>query len=644
MTEVQNDVIISPTQVMKPKQNPSVMAEDGELSPAGGRPCSPGRLSRQTFRSPRHFRSLLDGLVALRQEGILFDVVLLVEGRPIQAHRILLAASCDYFRGMLAGGLREAQQTEIPVLGVTFRAMTKLLDFLYTSEIQLDVDSVQEVLVAATLVQLENVIGFCCDFLLSWLDENNILEVLKLADMYGLRQLEAGVHSYILRHIQTLYPTEAYRRLPQDQVLRALSSDQLEVKSENQVYQAALHYYYSPEQVETDQVCLQGDLKMLHAVRFCLIEKQVLQRLSGRLEACPLKDSVTAALRYHEQELWRPVMQGPLTQPRTTLDCILGFGGMFTSGSLTESEHLFQVFHPSWGEWRTLPAAHAPCMSNQGIALLNDFVYLVGGDKNTSGFRAETRCWRYDPRQNSWCCVQPLQQQRADHCVCVVGGRIYAVGGRDYSSELDSVERYDPHTNTWDFVAPLRREVYAHAGAVLDGKMYVTCGRRGSAYLKETQCYDPEAEGWTACAKGPVERAWHAMAAVNGRVYVIGGSNDQQQYRRDVLKLACFNPSTDTWSLMTPLPAGHGEPGVAVLGARIYVLGGRSHDKGNRMKYVHVYDTDTGEWEKETDFEDRVSGLAACVAPMPSSVVAQARTWEQSAEVVMENSEDSNTA
>lgn len=67
------------------------MAEDGRAG-------SSGRPGRRTYRRSAHFRSLLDGLLALRQSGILFDVVLLVEGRPIQAHRILLAASCDYFR------------------------------------------------------------------------------------------------------------------------------------------------------------------------------------------------------------------------------------------------------------------------------------------------------------------------------------------------------------------------------------------------------------------------------------------------------------------------------------------------------------------------------------------------------------------
>lgn len=41
----------------------------------------------------------------------------------------------------------------------------------------------------------------------------------------------------------------------------------------------------------------------------------------------------------------------------------------------------------------------------------------------------------------------------------MLAGCIYAIGGRDYVSELESVERYDPQTNTWDFVCPLKREV-----------------------------------------------------------------------------------------------------------------------------------------------------------------------------------------
>lgn len=85
---------------------------------------------------------------------------------------------------------------------------------------------------------------------------------------------------------------------------------------------------------------------------------------------------------------------------------------------------------------------------------------------------------------------------------------------------------------------------------------------------------------------------------------------------------------------------------MAVLDGSIYVLGGRSHDRGNRMKYVHVYNTDADEWETEAEFKERVSGLAACVVLMPHAVIAQASCEEPTkascGEVDMDNSEDSS--
>lgn len=63
---------------------------------AGAGPA--GRCVKQRYRSSTHSQGLMEGLLALREGEILFDVVLIVEGKPVKAHRILLAASCDYFR------------------------------------------------------------------------------------------------------------------------------------------------------------------------------------------------------------------------------------------------------------------------------------------------------------------------------------------------------------------------------------------------------------------------------------------------------------------------------------------------------------------------------------------------------------------
>ncbi|KAK1160190.1 kelch-like protein 22 [Acipenser oxyrinchus oxyrinchus] len=616
------------------------MAEDRELNQVGKAPGPqpPPQCSSQTYRSSAHSQSLLEGLVALRNSRILFDVSLVVEGKAIEAHRILLAASCDYFRGMFAGGLREMQEKEVQVHGVSYTAMCKLLDFIYTAELELNLENVQEILAAACLLQIQDVIGFCCDFLISWVDDDNIMEVYKLADLFGLSQLSAKVDAYILKNFLAFSRTPAYRQLPLDKIYSLLSSNQLEVGSENEVYEAALLYHYTPEQVETDQVSLQDSLKLLETVRFCLMEKHVLQRLHDKLNDCPLKDRLAAALHYHEKEALQTVLQSPQTQLRSEFRCIVGFGGMYSSRSETLSNEA-KFLNPVTGEWRSLTAAQAPRMSNQGIAVIDNFVYLIGGDNNTRGFRAESRCWRYDPRHDRWFQIQSMQQQHADHCVCALGGYLYTIGGRDYHNELKVVERYDPQTNTWEFVDPLKQEVYAHAGAVLDGKIYITCGRRGPIYLNETHCYDPETNQWESRAASPIGRAWHGMAGLNGRVYIIGGSNDNLGYRRDILRVACYNPAIDEWTTVSPLPSGHGEPGIAVLDNRIFVLGGRSHNRGSRTDYVHVYDAEVDRWVNGTTFDDDISGLAACVLVLPYSVVmdTENRTSERRSFLISHN-------
>lgn len=132
------------------------MAEEQDFAQLCRLPTQPSHSHcvNNTYRSTQHSQALLRGLLALRDSGILFDVVLVVEGKHIEAHRILLAASCDYFRGMFAGGLKEMEQEEVLIHGVSYNAMCQILHFIYTSELELSLSNVQETLVAACQLQV----------------------------------------------------------------------------------------------------------------------------------------------------------------------------------------------------------------------------------------------------------------------------------------------------------------------------------------------------------------------------------------------------------------------------------------------------------------------------------------------------------
>ena len=57
---------------------------------------------------------------------------------------------------------------------------------------------------------------------------------------------------------------------------------------------------------------------------------------------------------------------------------------------------------------------------------------------------------------------------RSTHDVVVLDGCIYAIGGNDGSTSLNSMERYNPKANKWVLVAPMTMRRSSVAVAVLD--------------------------------------------------------------------------------------------------------------------------------------------------------------------------------
>ncbi len=57
--------------------------------------------------------------------------------------------------------------------------------------------------------------------------------------------------------------------------------------------------------------------------------------------------------------------------------------------------------------------------------------------------------YRYDPQTDVWTAVAPMSISRDAVGVCLLGDRLYAVGGYDGQVYLNTVEAYDPQTNEW---------------------------------------------------------------------------------------------------------------------------------------------------------------------------------------------------
>ena len=80
---------------------------------------------------------------------------------------------------------------------------------------------------------------------------------------------------------------------------------------------------------------------------------------------------------------------------------------------------------------------------------------------------------RLEPGGGTWERVKDMIQPRSEFSLTAVGGKLYAVGGRDNGRyHISTIECYDPVTNSWTEV-----------GSLPQGKSYMGEGKNGTEEL-----------------------------------------------------------------------------------------------------------------------------------------------------------------
>ena len=181
----------------------------------------------------------------------------------------------------------------------------------------------------------------------------------------------------------------------------------------------------------------------------------------------------------------------------------------------------------------------------------------------------------------AWKKKAPMPTARSDLAAAAVGGKIYALGGRDaqLQERLATVEEYDPATDTWKQLPdmPTAREEFTVS--VVGGKIYVIGGfttvKRGGRAIVKTlstvEVYDPAANTWGQIADMPAARVRTSSAVLNGKIYVIGGVTNVGGGQELV---HVYDPATDKWEKGPDLLEKRWAGSSTAVNGKVYVLGG----------------------------------------------------------------------
>ena len=239
----------------------------------------------------------------------------------------------------------------------------------------------------------------------------------------------------------------------------------------------------------------------------------------------------------------------------------------------------------SAGEWKTVASANHPMKRYENAYVrAGEKFYLVGG-------RYERPVQVFSPADNSWSTASAPPFQMHHFQAVELGGLIYVVGAftENYPREkgLPNVYIYDPEVDAWTKgpEIPESRRRGAAGAVVYHDKIYVVCGIVGGhgahaackAWLDE---FDPQTGKWTEMPDAPRVRDHFQAAVVGDKLYAVGGRNSGGAgnfFAQTVTAVDVYDFLTGKWStLPAELPTGRAAPAVAVLGNEILVMGGES--------------------------------------------------------------------
>lgn len=548
------------------------------------------------IQSKNYGHEVLVKLNGLRNEHCFTDAILCVGDREFPCHRNVLAVSSPYFRAMFTSDLRESKEVKIPFNEVSPSIMLQLIDYAYTGRAEINVENAQELLAAGSLFQYPAIMEACCEFLAKHLHPSNCLGIENFAHMHSCTKLELEAHQFALENFSAVVEYDEFLELSPARLISYLSSDLIDVRNEETVYDAAMLWIQSDVEERIRHLTMVLENVRLATVDVAYLESVIEKDpLIQKIEEC--KCLVDDAKRYHEtltdqHGQRRRSMQTDAIQPRPStvakevMVLVGGVSNLYNTHVVLPSVEMYDPHKDKW-----LPLPEIPCaVSWFSVTAFSNNIFVSGGIVDN---KLVSTAWKFESAQRVWSEVAPMLIPRARHASAVWNNKIYVLGGINVVKEgkfvaVETIECYDMVTNTWSNVghSPLPRN-QSHVVPYNDTLVEIGGTQGGvklqtmESYLCSPDCVNYSGEQFVL----PDSIQYSQIVVLNGIFYILW---------EDSKKLISLNPLKRIFRRLADMRYPHVHGGATVLNGKIYVTGGLMDSKPSRI--TECFDPATNTW------------------------------------------------
>src|SRR5258708_6422952 len=207
--------------------------------------------------------------------------------------------------------------------------------------------------------------------------------------------------------------------------------------------------------------------------------------------------------------------------------------------------------------------------------------------------------------QGKWTKLAAFPEPAEELLGASAGGKMYVFCGLAPGwKAMGMVYEYDPASDKWAKKKPMPLASHHVSFTEYKGKIYAFGGfvlpQSGPAAwvpIDNAWEYDPATDNWKALAPLPTKRGSPVAVTVGDKMYVIGGEGQEYVAMFAFRALEAYEPAANNWAVLPNMPVGrHGLAG-AVVGNRLHMVSGDVQSAGTGVQ-VHTDSHDAFEFPK----------------------------------------------
>lgn len=549
----------------------------------------------------------MQALYELQQSNQLCDAtILLDDGSVYPIHRAILCSCSAYFKAVFTTSLHGKNKTNILLPGVSPEMMILLINYAYLRKLDITQENVYKIIATADYLSILGILDMCCDYLEQTITPSNCIGIMQFAKNQFLQKLHDACWKYIMRYFpQIAVESSELVNLPVDDLQTIINADELNVKSEEMVWEAILRWInLKPDERKKHIVTL------MKCIRLGLLDTQFfLEHVKDHPYVTSSDDSrpmiiETLKFLYDLETISHRDGEVPtpeIARPRVPHEVLFALGG-WSGGSPTNYMETYDTRADRWVKVEeTDPSGPR---AYHGTAVVGYEIYVIGGFDGMDYFNS---CRCFDAVTKTWREAAPMHARRCYVSTAVYNNTIYAMGGYDGHHRQNTAEKFNPKTNQWTLISPMNMQRSDASACTLNGKIYITGGFNGQECMHSAEVYDIETNQWTLINPMRSRRSGVSCISYHGHVYVVGGFNGISR----MCSGEKYNPATNTWTQIPDMYNPRSNFAIEVIDDMIFVIGG--FNGVTTIYHVECYDERTNEWYEATDMNIYRSALSACV-------------------------------